>query len=86
MTTTEIITNWELSLNDYQTNKLLHSKLDAIQCYNIDKQEKEENLREQAWDIETYKKLFYSEQDLEPLHYKDSAFDYLDSRDGDDNR
>ena len=24
------------------------------------------------------------EQDLEPLHYKDSAFDYLDPSDGDD--
>ena len=24
------------------------------------------------------------EQDLEPLHYKDSAFDYLDPIDGDD--
>ena len=61
MITTEIITNWELSLNDYQTNKLLYSKLDAIQCYNIDKQEKEENLHEQAWDIETYRELFYSD-------------------------
>ena len=72
MTTQEIITNWELSLNDYQHRKLVHSKLDVIQCYNIDTEEKKDNLREQAWDIETYKDLFYSDEACYREEYRDN--------------
>lgn len=75
MTTTEIVTNWELSLSDYQHEKLVRSKLDVIQCYSIDKQEKQDNLHEQAWNIETYKELFYDDNNSNHYEY-DRAIDY----------
>lgn len=60
MTTEQIIINWQLSLSDSKFKKLLNSKLNAIQCYNIDMEEIQGNLHEQDWDIETYNDIFYN--------------------------